>query len=207
MSFGRQAPAVQRRLLHRRDQKFAVGTDRDADDASPSIRALLGASAAIGKPQRHAVVMRDGEAESLRQEGEAADASTAPRARARRPCPTARRRTCRPTMRRRRRDRRDMVDPAPLRVARQTAVSPPTDVGRDHLAVVAAGEDVLAVAGAGKDGALVHCYATHRLRRRQAAVPPRRARIRPSRRENTRSPRRPDVDHARAVGDRRCRSS
>ena len=66
------APAVQRRLLHGGDQELAVRAEGDV-----VVRALplqhLGRGLRVRKPQRHAVVVGDGEPQPLGREGKPAD--------------------------------------------------------------------------------------------------------------------------------------
>src|SRR3569832_1456607 len=63
---------MQGRLLHRRHHEAAIGTEADAEmRALPFEEFRLGGG--VGKPERHAIVMRDRETEALRREGETRD--------------------------------------------------------------------------------------------------------------------------------------
>ena len=99
------APAVQRRLLHRRHHELAVRAEGDV-----VVRALplqqLGRGLRVRKPHRHAVVMGDREPHALRREGQPADGGLHLDRCAARPCRPTRMRTCRPTRPPRRRGRR-----------------------------------------------------------------------------------------------------
>ena len=118
----------------------------------------LGRGLGVGKPERHAAVMRDREPQAFRREGEPADArrqverldlalggaherllAGAPGDNAVRP-------------------ERDAIDPAMLGVGRQRLACA-LRVGHNHLAVVAAGQNARAVARNGEDAALMHCDA------------------------------------------------
>ena len=68
-----EPPAVQRRLLHGGDQESSVGADGDAEMRALPFERLGRRLCAFGKPERHAVVMRDREPKALRREGEPAD--------------------------------------------------------------------------------------------------------------------------------------
>jgi hypothetical protein len=63
---------MQRRLVHRGDQEFVVGTEGDAEmRAGPFQKFRLRRH--VGKPQRHAVVMRDRQPQALWRERQPAD--------------------------------------------------------------------------------------------------------------------------------------
>ena len=133
-----QPPAVQHRLLHGGDQEAAIGMHDDAEMRALPFELFGFGLRCVGKPQRGAVIVRDGEPETFRQEGE-------------------------PAHRRRRLEgakllrlyegrftgrpgdsaigtNRDMIDPAVLRVGRYGAAFA-ADVGLDNFAVVAARDD------------------------------------------------------------------
>ena len=143
-------PAVQRRLLHRGDQKTPIGREQRAEmRALPGER--LGLRIRVRKPERRAVVMRDREPQALRREGKPAHGrghfklslalvgadegglSDRPRDRARRP-------------------ERDLIDPLSAGIGERFPLA--FDVGGDELAVIARGENPLSVAGRGEDRAL-----------------------------------------------------
>ena len=120
----------------------------------------LGRALRVREPERDAVVMRDGEANTLRGERQSADgrwhlehalgtlAAARKRLLARRPRDGAVRAD------------RHMVDPAALAVGgHHGAVA--CCVGRHHLAVVAAGHDAAGVRGRAQDGAAVHRRRAH----------------------------------------------
>ena len=149
-----EPPAVQCRLVHRSHQKLVVGTEGDGVmRAGPGQE--FGRSFHVGKPQGHAVVMRDREPQAFRREGKPADgrghverfllglAALDGRGLAGRPGEGAVG------------VQRHRVDPAPLRVGgeqRHLALG----VERDDLAVVAAHDEALAVEGGGENAAAVH---------------------------------------------------
>ena len=138
------APAVQHRLLHGGDQEFAVRAKGDAQmRALPDQRLRLGAGR-VGKPERGAVVMRDRKPKTFRRKGEPRDCGSCierPHLAFRRPHEGG--------LAGRPGDgavgpERDVIDPAFLLVGRDNGVLAGL-LGRNDLAVVAAGDDALAV--------------------------------------------------------------
>ena len=67
-----QPPAVQRRLVHRGDQELVVRAEHHAEMRAGPFQDLR-ASRHVGKPQRHAVVMRDRKPHAFRCERQPAD--------------------------------------------------------------------------------------------------------------------------------------
>ncbi len=67
------APAVQRRLLHHGDHEAAVRADGDAEMRALPFELLRGGAGGVGKPERAAVVMRDGQAEAFRRKRQPGD--------------------------------------------------------------------------------------------------------------------------------------
>ena len=144
------APAVQRRLLHGCHQELPVRAE-----GRMVVRALplqhLRRSLGVRKPERHAVVVGDGQTHAFRREGQAANGGLhLDRARlalaglheslfAGRPG----HRTVGA--------RGDVIDPAALRVGRNRPAFA-LRIGREHLAVIAAGNDRDAV-GRGRQNA------------------------------------------------------
>ena len=183
-------PAVQHRLLHGGDEKAAVGAHGGAEMRALPFELFRRGLRRVGKPQRGAVVMRDGKPKALRQEGEPADG--------RRRFEFAQllglhegRLAGRPGDRAVGRQR-DMIDPAMFRIGRERA-GLALRVGRDHAAVVAAADDALAIGGRGEDRAVMDGDPP-RLAVGSPRTPslPRRARTRRCGQENARQrPRRP----------------
>ena len=141
-----QPPAVQRRLVHRGDEKLVVRAEHDAEmRAGPFQEFRLRRH--VGKPQRHAVVMRDREPQALRRERQPADGRGHVEAIFPRPC----------------RSRTKAVLPAdhataPSGCSATLSIQRRFGIGREHrdlalgverddLAVVAARDDALAVGG------------------------------------------------------------
>src|ERR1019366_8530504 len=149
------APAMQRGLLHGGDDEFAVGTDGDAEMRALPFEILRGRTGRIGKPERGAVVVRDGETKAFRRESkprhrrwrferaQRALFSANEGGLARRPGDGA----IGPE--------RHLIDPAPLVVGGDNLVLA-VGIGGDQLAVVAAGNDAGAVGYAGEDATLMH---------------------------------------------------
>ena len=144
---------MQGRLLHGGDEEASVRThDRAEMRASPF--ELLRIALGLGKPERDAIVVRDGEAESVRRESQTADrgrhferalgALSGPRK-----CLFS----CRPRHRFVR-SGRHLIDPAASGVAGEKAARAVRSTGHD-LAVIAAGDDALGIGRARKYRAIV----------------------------------------------------
>src|SRR5258705_9386 len=147
----RRAPAMQRRLVHRGDEKLIVRTENNAEMRSRPFQ-NFGLRRHVGKPQRRAVIMRDRKAQALRRECQSADgrghlerfflglpaADNGGLAGRPRHGPF--------------RMKRDIVDPAPFRVSREQR-DLAFDIERDQLAIIAADHDALTIASGAKDAA------------------------------------------------------
>ena len=145
------APAMQRRLLHRCNEKLAVRAERRV-----MVRALpfqeFRRRLRVRKPHRHAVVMGDRQPHALRRKGDTAGGGLhLDRFRLARPGLHEGLLTGRPRHRAVR-AAGDMIDPAALGIGRNEAAVA-LGVRRKHLAVVAAGDDRHAIARGRQDAA------------------------------------------------------
>ncbi len=139
----RKPPAMQRGLVHRRHQEAVVGAEGDAE-----MRALpfedFGLRAHVGKPQRHAVVMRDHKPHALGREGKPADSGRRVERLLLALCRAHERGLAGGPRHRAVGMKRDVGDPASLGVGRQR-LDLAAGIDRHQLAVITAGHDALAV--------------------------------------------------------------
>ena len=139
--------------MHRGDEELVVGAEADSEMRSRPFQPFR-RRRHVGKPQRHAVVMRDRQPQSFRRESQTADSGfhlvrlllALGGADERRLAHRPRHRAIAV--------QRNVVDPAVLGIGRQRGdVAVPRDL--HQLAVVAAGDDALAVRCHAKHGAIV----------------------------------------------------
>ena len=159
-----EPPAMQRRLVHRGDQEFVVGAEGDGEmRAGPFQKFRLRRH--VGKPQRHAVVMRDRHAQAFRRERQPADGRGRIEGFLLALAAADERRLARRPRHRAIGMQRDIVDPAPLGVGREHR-DLALGVERDDLAVIAAGDDARAVGRRAQDGAAMDGDGRNLARRR-----------------------------------------